>query len=265
MARRLVPAAPGPDGPGHPPTEESSTMIFRGAKWTTDRILSRINGRRTRSLTLYDTRADDQLLITLAELGDLTSLEVSSAFITDDGVRALVGKCPLRSLFFRSAPLVTDRSLMHISKCISLHELYLEGTAVSDDGVGVISELPNLWSLNVSRTRITDIGIRRIASTRINLVSYDETAITGVGLSTWSVKEKMSFYTNRSMLNDEGYTVACNTNPTIRQRTLNPPCASRPSSIPSGPPESISDGIRGQEAGHGRGPASFGTALTATR
>lgn len=184
-------------------------MMFRGPKWTTDRILARMNGRRIKSLDLYDTQADDDLLKALAEVGSLTSLDMSSAVITDSGVRALVGKCGLKSLMFRDAPLVTDRSLEDISTCTTLRELYLEGTAVTDDGIGHIGALPELWSLIISRTQITDLGISRIASKHINLIGFDESAVTGVGFSTWSVNDKMSFYTKQSSLNDEGFTVAC--------------------------------------------------------
>lgn len=184
-------------------------MMFRGPKWTTDRILARINGRRIKSLELYDTQADDDLLLALAEVGSLTSLDVASAVITDSGVGALVGKCGLKSLMFREAPLVTDRSLKDISACTTLRELYLEGTAVTDDGIGLTSALPDLWSLDISRTQITDTGISRIASTHINLISFNDSALTGVGFSTWSVTDKMSFYTKQSSLNDEGFTVAC--------------------------------------------------------
>lgn len=188
---------------------ELFAMMFRGQKWTTDRILARMNGRRIKSLELYDTQADDDLLIALAEVGSLTSLDVSSAVITDSGVRALVEKCGLKTLVFREAPLVTDSSLKDISACMTLRELYLEGTAVTDDAIGLINALPDLWSLDVSRTQITDTGISRIASTHINLISFNDSALTGIGFSTWSVTDKMSFYTKQSSLNDEGFAVAC--------------------------------------------------------
>lgn len=184
-------------------------MMFRGSNWTTDRILARLNGRRIKSLDLYDTRADDELLLRLSETGSLTALDVSSQWITDAGVRAIVGKCGLQSLMFRDAPFVTDRSLADIAACTTLRELYLEGTEVTEEGIPLVASLPHLWSLNMSRTKVTDIGIRRLASDRIRLVMFNESAITGIGFSTWTVKEKMSFYTKKSLLNDEGFSAAC--------------------------------------------------------
>lgn len=184
-------------------------MMFRGQKWTTDLILARMSGRRIKSLELYDTQADDDLLIALSEVGSLTSLDLSSAVMTDAGVRALVGKCGLRSLMFRDVPLVTDRSMADISACGTLRELYLEGTAVTDDGITLVNLLPDLWSLDISRTRVTDNGIRQIASKQISLIRFNDSAITGIGFSTWMTKAKMSFYTRRSLLNDDGFGTAC--------------------------------------------------------
>lgn len=184
-------------------------MLFRGAKWTTSRILDRINGRRVKLLELHDTHADDDLLRALAEVGSLNSLDISSPLITDSGVGVLVRKCGLQSLLFRDAPLVTDRGLREIVSCLSLKTLSIEGTAVTDDGIGLVGKMPELCSLDISRTKITDGGLRRIASKRIDLISFNDVAVTGEGFSTWSVAEKMSLYTKQSSLNDEGFAVAC--------------------------------------------------------
>lgn len=184
-------------------------MMFRGAKWTTDAILSKIGTRRIKSLTLYDTQADDNLLLSLASVGSLVTLDMSSEFISDTGVQAIVRQCRLQSLMFRDAPAVTDKSMSDISTCKTLKELYLDGTSITDDGIAFVSQLPGLWSLSISRTRVTDLGVRQVASDHIGLVNFDECNITGVGFSTWSVRDKMSFYTKGSSLNDEGFSVAC--------------------------------------------------------
>lgn len=189
--------------------------MFRGAKWTTERIMARMAGRRIRSLELYDTAADDDLLRALAEVGSLTTLHVSSSLITDAGVGALARKCGLQSLLIRKAPLVTNKSLRDISVCLSLKELFLGGTSVTDEGIGLVRALPDLCSLDISQTQITDNGLRRIASNRIELISFDDVAVTGTGFSTWSFPEKMSFSTKRSSLNDEGFAVACQAFPVL--------------------------------------------------
>lgn len=190
-------------------------MLFRGEKWTTEKILNRLASRRVRTLELYNTSAGDDLLLELARTGSLTALDVSSAHITDVGVQAIVRQCKLKSLMFRDAVGVTDRSIVDISDCKTLRELYLEGTSVSDDGIGHIGRLPELWSLDISRTAVTDIGLERIASNRIHLISFNESKITGRGFSSWSVPDKFSLYTRRSQLDDEGFAVACRSFPLL--------------------------------------------------
>lgn len=193
-------------------------MLFRGAKWTTEKILDRLTTRRVRTLELYNTSAGDDLLLELAGTGSLTALDVSSAHITDVGVQVIVRQCKLKSLMFRDAVGVTDRSMVDISGCKTLRELYLEGTSVSDDGIGHIGRLPELWSLDISRTAVTDIGLERIASDRIRLISFNDSQITGRGFSSWSVPDKFSLYTRRSQLDDEGFAVACRSFPFVESR-----------------------------------------------
>jgi len=182
-------------------------MEFRGKRQTTQRILKRLGDRAIRSLDLYDTVADDELLFELAERGKLESLDLSSDHFTDDGLQQVVRCCPLRSLMIRRAPLVTDRLLAGIDSCPTLRELYLEHTAVTDQAIGAVGQLPDLWSLSLSHSAITDAGLQSIASTSVNLVMFDECEITGTGCSTWSMADKMSIYTKNSPFNDAG--LAC--------------------------------------------------------
>ena len=183
-------------------------MMFRGRKWTNAKLLAKLRGRRVQSLELYDTSADDDLLLAL-DVEKLTSFDLSSSLITDAGIKSLLRRCSLRSLFFRDAPLITDRSMVDICACESLRELYLAGTAVTNRGIVRVAKLPNLWSLDISRTTISDTGIARLASNQIHLISFNDSPLTGVGFSTWSVKEKVSFYTKNSSLHDEGFATAC--------------------------------------------------------
>lgn len=184
-------------------------MLIRGPRWTTPRILDRIGQRRIRSLDLYDTSADDDLLIALAKVGSLVSLDFSSNLVTDAGMIAILRNCKLRSLFIRNAPLLTDRMLEEIVECPTLCELYLEGTSITDNGVEPVGTLPDLWSLGIGRTAITDFGLARIASTRIGAISFDDCAVTGSGFSSWSVIGKMSLSACGSKLNDAGFGTVC--------------------------------------------------------
>ena len=189
-------------------------MDFRGSQWTTDKILQKIGDKRIRSLGLLETSACDRLLLELASrASSLTSLEVVSQLISDEGISEIARRSSIVSLLIHEAPRVTDAALPAIASCGSLKELYLAGTAVTDRGIGLIAELPELGALDVSNTTITDAGIHEIGSRSIDLISFDECDITGSGFATWSINAKMSFYGKDSSLNNEGFTVACQSMP----------------------------------------------------
>ena len=184
-------------------------MDFIGRKWTNEKILQKIGAKRIRSLGLLDTSADDVLLHELADRTSLTSLEIDSDLISDEGIASIVRACKIVSLLLQNAPQVTDAVLPAIVSCRTLRELYLINSQVSDHGIGVLSGLPDLHALSLCDTAITDAGIDAIASRSIDLISFDRCPIVGTGFASWSHDQKMSFYAEGSSLDDEGFVAAC--------------------------------------------------------
>src|SRR5262245_25869398 len=107
-------------------------MEFRGKKWSNERALMRVKGKRPRSLDLFDTELDDTFLQEISNERSLVSLHIASKVISDDGVTAIVKNCKLRSLMLSGVPKVSDAALDSISRCTTLRELYLEGTSITD-------------------------------------------------------------------------------------------------------------------------------------
>ena len=184
-------------------------MEFLGREWTSKKILEEIDNREVQSIELHETLADDELLFALADRGALTSIYFCNDRVTDAGIRSISQSCLLESLILRDLPSITDKSLEAISKCQSLRELYLDGTSVSNKAIGAVGELPELWSLSISNTAITDTGIEQVRSNHIELICFDHCAVNGTGFSTWSVAEKASLYTVGSPVNDEGFSTIC--------------------------------------------------------
>ena len=65
----------------------------------------------------------------------------------------------------------------------SLHELYLNGTHLSDRGVDSFTHLEPIWSLSLERTHVTDQGVAMLAPLEnLRLLSLEDTAVVGYGL-----------------------------------------------------------------------------------
>lgn len=185
-------------------------MEFVGKRWTDQRILEKIRkSKGVTSLDLFDTAATDDVLREISSRGKLKSLHVSSDCISSRGIREILTKCPIRSCMLSGVPLVDDSIFETFHPKLEIRELYLGGTAISDDGIPSVALLPHLWSLVIDDTSVTDEGIRQIASKQIRLLGFQNCDIEGLGFETWSVSEKMSFYGSGSRLTSAGFKVAC--------------------------------------------------------
>jgi hypothetical protein len=188
-------------------------MELCGKQWTNKRALAKVRGRSIRSLNLYDTSVDDDFLSEVSAAGSLHSLHVSSDLITDAGVMSVLQNCRMTSLLLDGVPKVTDHAIEAIVACKSITELYLAGTAITDQSFGLLKQLPHVRALVIGNTAITDDGIRALASKTVDLVSFENCQIQGEGFCTWKHDGKMSFYGRGSSLNDKGFAAACRSFP----------------------------------------------------
>ena len=113
---------------------------------------------RVTGVNLRGTWVEDADLRRLAELPDLSSLDLSLTHITDQGmqeIRTLPGIADL-NLYF--AEYVTDEGLAAIKDWKKLRRLNLHGTKAGDTALEHISGIASLESLNVGSTLMTDVA-----------------------------------------------------------------------------------------------------------
>jgi hypothetical protein len=72
-------------------------------------------------------------------------------------------------------PDVDDRTLENLKGMTRLAELDLNGTQITDTGLAIIATLPQLKTLRIARTRITDEGFRTHLFSKESLVHLDLT------------------------------------------------------------------------------------------
>ncbi|HEV3003157.1 MAG TPA: hypothetical protein VGX78_01795 [Pirellulales bacterium] len=115
---------------------------------------------RLNELFLDGTSVGDVSLAPLGELQSLDALGLGRTKITDDGVARLAAFVPKISRLDVSGCQITDAGLEHIGK---LHNwiLNLASTSITDDGLMLLADQHHLWSLDVSKTRVTAEGINR--------------------------------------------------------------------------------------------------------
>jgi hypothetical protein len=117
-----------------------------------------VGGKRHVTLTGWDR--DDYSVLRL--LPDVSVLQMANADVTDHVVENLRGMK-------------------------NLEELDLNGTQVTDVGLGIIRELPVLATLRLARTKITDKGFRDFLATKESLMQLDlqHTQVGRDTVKTW--------------------------------------------------------------------------------
>ncbi|XP_059502261.1 uncharacterized protein si:ch73-173p19.1 isoform X2 [Stegostoma tigrinum] len=176
-----------------------------------DTTLKIISGLKLTHLKLPDRHTvSDSGLHFLSFLEQLTELDLTDyTQVTDQGISYLGRLLRLVKLSL-SNTLVTDAGLVHLQPLKNLEELCLDRTSISSKGVAkCIRNLPRLQVLslastcvgdsvvshgllhcrqllkvNLSRTRITDRGLRHISQTSVSQLNLDGTGVTLPGISS---------------------------------------------------------------------------------
>ncbi|XP_051878825.1 uncharacterized protein si:ch73-173p19.1 isoform X2 [Pristis pectinata] len=175
-----------------------------------DVTLQMISGLKLTHLKLPDRHSvSDSGLCFLSLLERLLELDLTDyTHITDEGVRHLARLLRLTKLSL-SNTLLTDAGLVHLQPLKYLEELCLDRTSVGSRAVAqCIRTLPHLQVLslastgvgdtvvtqgllhcvqllkvNLSRTRITDRGLKYLSHTKVVQVNLDGTGVTLPGIS----------------------------------------------------------------------------------
>lgn len=126
-------------------------------------------------LSLSGKELNDDQLLRLRALRNLTSLELLSNRLTSRGLTVIESLPELRTLSIPAAEWVDDRALVSISRATELESLTLLGAAITDDGLAQLTSLRKLRVLDLSHTEIHDNGLDALAS----LPALERLAISG--------------------------------------------------------------------------------------
>jgi hypothetical protein len=107
--------------------------------------------------------------IPIGHLGEVEFLFLSGSALTDDGLSRLRGLNRLRSLQLDGTK-VTDVGLGALERFTCLFYLNLSNTDVGDAGVHRVKHLNALQTLGLRGTRVTDVGVRRLQTALPQLV-----------------------------------------------------------------------------------------------
>jgi len=187
-----------------PPRRSASTGV-EAAIETAGGTLERA-GARVTAVGLEKASTLETILPLLAQLPDLTELNLGNPAVTDADVRLLQGLPKLRGLSLMGAPIhdealavmktlpslrilnivgtkVTDAGLAHLRDLTALEYLGLKGTAVTDAGLVELKNLTGLEVLNLADTQVTDAGLAHVGRvTGLKGLNIAGTKVTDAGL-----------------------------------------------------------------------------------
>ena len=126
-------------------------------------VIRDTQGRLT-GVNLRGTWVEDTDLRHLAELPDLTFLDLSLTHITDQGMNEIKNLKSITELNLYYTEYVTDEGVAAIKDWKKLRRLNLHGTKLSDAGLEHIAAVSTLESLNVGSTLMTDVGLERLTA-----------------------------------------------------------------------------------------------------
>jgi Leucine-rich repeat (LRR) protein len=187
--------------------------------------------RDLKQLFIYSAAVDDSGLQYVAHLSNLTILIIGNYHGTDAGLEHLAGLANLQTLTLQGGA-ITDLSLAQLAKLKNLKNLVLvdsqvEGpglsrlnrlaalaglsltgrnSAIRDDGLQCLSDLPALKRLNLQSTSITDSGLKYLEKfTSLEQLGLGHTKVTDAGLvRLWNLKSLKSLNVQNTEVTKEG-------------------------------------------------------------
>lgn len=151
----------------------SSVVVLHLPHWFNDRLSHSLGDLRSlRTLCLRGCAVGDATLARLATVGGINELDLSSTGVTTGGLFHLRKLRFLRILNLSFCRDICAQSGVPLQGLRALEELYLCGTVVSDDTMGLISNLPKLRRIDLEGCEsISDAGLdvigRLLARNRI--------------------------------------------------------------------------------------------------
>jgi hypothetical protein len=115
-------------------------------------------------LSFHDT--DDDVISGVADLKQLTLIQLFDTSVTAKGLSALSNLTALEEVNLLGSAKVGDGALKHVAGLDNVRTLMLCGTSIGDSD---LAELPKMWrleNLNLLGTNVTDAGLTHLANCR---------------------------------------------------------------------------------------------------
>lgn len=138
-----------------------------------------------RSLSLRGTAVGDEGAMHLRSIPQLESIDLAATRITDETLELLGKSRTLRSLIFDANPWprLTCRGLEAL-RTTSIRSLSLAWTDLPDNHLASLASLKGLRELDLSGTRVTDLGIRMLEHLPLRKLTLCGTpAVTNVAMT----------------------------------------------------------------------------------
>lgn len=134
-----------------------------GARKTLQLLLTTKNvNPGVKRLTLSGTQVTDENLKRLSYFPNLDNLVLNNTKISGEGVRNVVDNARQISILSLNYVRLSDSDLTEIKKIRSLKSLSLAGIkSISDKGISLLAELPNLQSLDLRYTSFSLSGLKK--------------------------------------------------------------------------------------------------------
>jgi hypothetical protein len=165
------------------------------------------------------TNAGGQSVLPVVELKQILSLDLTDCSISDSDLKGLV---PLSLGQIQLAgTAITDAGMEHLAKMKTLALVNVEGTKVGDDGLAKLVTLPQLGDLWINDTQVTDAGLRQLSSApNIWRLSIGGASVSDASLKHLTgLKKLSSLWVKSSAVSDVGLRTLI-TAPILRQVML---------------------------------------------
>src|SRR5215475_1435610 len=125
-------------------------------------VVSRDAQGRITAVDLRSSWVTDSDLRDLAQLPNLTTLNLSLTRITDHGMKELKNAPRIVDLDLQYAEQVTDEGMSAIRGWKHLRRLNLRGTKITDMTLGHLGGMPTLEALDIGFVQFTDSGLENL-------------------------------------------------------------------------------------------------------
>ena len=175
-----------------------------------DAAFARRDVSRVEALCLYDTSVTDAGIELLRSARQLRELHIASALITDEAMEIVCNLPALDELSICDAPQITDLALAKLGSVSELYSLNLSGTRLTDKGLSSLSSLTKLEVIVLNDTEVTDVGTRVLESwPLLRTVSLARTRVIGSRLAGLPNNDHFQLYLDGSPIIDDGIVAMC--------------------------------------------------------